>query len=255
MGQYLVTGSAGGICGAIQRRIEAEGHDVIGMDLAGAGADIDADLSSAGGRRDAIDAAIATVGSSLDGLVVCAGLPPTIRPVSMIAEVNYFGSVELLDALRPLLAAEGGGSAVAISSNSLGTVPLDEAPLIGPLLEGDVDAAVTAAAALHGASVYGMSKQALARAVRRRAPDWAADGVRLNSVAPGAVETALLDATLDDPELGPVTEAFPIPVGRRGTVDDIADAVWFVLAEAPFMVGSVLFVDGGSDALMRPDAV
>lgn len=253
MGEYLVTGSAGGIGGAIQHRIESEGHDVIGLDLQGA--DIDADLSTPEGRRAAADAAVAATGPSLDGLVVCAGLPPTIHPVSMIAQVNYFGSVELLDALRPLLAADGGGSAVAISSNSLGTVPTDDEPLIGPMLAGDVDAVVAAAGQLHGASVYGMSKQALARAVRRRAPQWAEDGVRLNAVAPGAVETALLDATLDDPELGPVTEAFPIPVGRRGTVEDIADAVWFALAEAPFMVGSVLFVDGGSDALMRPDAV
>ena len=49
-------------------------------------------------------------------------------------------------------------------------------------------------------------------------------------------------------------EDFPIPVGRRGTVDDIAEAVWFVL-QATFMVGSVMFVDGGSDAQMRPDVV
>ena len=61
-------------------------------------------------------------------------------------------------------------------------------------------------------------------------------------------------ATIDDPEVGPFVEDFPIPVGRRGTVDDIAEAVWFVL-EATFMVGAVMFVDGGSDALMRPDVV
>jgi NAD(P)-dependent dehydrogenase (short-subunit alcohol dehydrogenase family) len=252
MGQYLVTGSAGGIGGAIRRRIEAAGHGVIGLDLIGE--DIDADLSSGAGRALAVEAAAAAAGPSLDGLVVCAGLPPTVEPASTIAQVNYFGAVDLLDGLRPLLAAEGGGSALAISSNSLGTVPTDDEPLIGPLLAGDVDRAVAVADGLHGASVYGMSKQALARAVRRRAPDWAAAGVRLNAVAPGAVDTALLDASLADPELGPATEAFPIPVGRRGTVDDIAEAVWFVLT-APFMVGSVVFVDGGSDALMRPDAV
>jgi NAD(P)-dependent dehydrogenase (short-subunit alcohol dehydrogenase family) len=253
MGQYLVTGSAGGIGGAIQRRIEGEGHDVVGLDLRGA--DIDADLSTAYGRGAAIAAVTEAVAPSLDGLVVCAGLPPTVEPTSVIAQVNYFGSVDLLDGLQPLLAARGGGSAVAISSNSLGTVPPDDDPLIGPLLAGDVDGSVIAADRLHGASVYGMSKQALARAVRRRAPEWAADGVRLNAVAPGVVETALLTATLDDPELGAVTEAFPIPVGRRGTVDDIAAAVWFTLFEATYMVGSVLFVDGGSDALMRPDTV
>jgi 3alpha-hydroxysteroid 3-dehydrogenase len=79
--------------------------------------------------------------------------------------------------------------------------------------------------------------------------------VRLNAVVPGATQTALFQATLDDEEIGPHVEAFPIPVGRRGTVDDIAAAVWFVLAEATFMVGSLVFVDGGSDAVLRPDAV
>ena len=79
--------------------------------------------------------------------------------------------------------------------------------------------------------------------------------MRLNAIAPGAVQTALFQATLDDPEIGPFVEDFPIPVGRRGTIDDIAEAVWFVLVEATFMVGSVVFVDGGSDAQMRPDVV
>lgn len=249
---YAVTGSARGIGAAIRARIEAAGHAVVGVDLAGQ--EVEADLSTPEGRRGAIAAVADRAGDRLDGLVVCAGLPPTFRPTETIAEVNYFGAVDVLDGLRPLLEA-GGGSAVAISSNSLGTVPTDDEPLIGTLLAGDHDAAVATAAGLHGVLVYGMSKQALARAVRHRAPAWAEAGVRLNAVAPGAIDTALLQATLDDPELGPAVDAFPIPVGRRGTVDDIAEAVWFVLADAPFMVGSVVFVDGGSDALLRPDAV
>ncbi|HEY5886845.1 MAG TPA: SDR family oxidoreductase [Acidimicrobiales bacterium] len=252
MGRYCVTGSARGIGGAIRARIEAEGHSVIGVDLAGQ--EVDADLSTAAGRRGAIAAIEAAAGDALDGLVVCAGLPPTFQPTGTIAEVNYFGAVELLDALQPLLARADGGAAVAISSNSLGTVPETDEPLMGPLLAGDVDAAVAAAAGLHGIQVYGMSKRALARAVRHRAPSWAEGGVRLNAVAPGATQTALFQATLDDPEVGPFVEDFPIPVGRRGTVDDIADAVWFVL-QCTFMVGSVVFVDGGSDAQMRPDVV
>lgn len=253
MGVYVMTGSARGIGAAIRSRIEAGGHDVVGVDLSGQ--EIDADLSTVVGRQAAVDAVRERVGGTIDGLVVCAGVPPTVEPSSVIAQVNYFGATDVLDGLRPQLAADGGGSAVAISSNSIGTVPADDESLVGPLLAGDVEAAVEVADGLHGASVYGMSKRALARAVRRRAPAWAEEGVRLNAVAPGAVDTDLLQASLDDPELGPVTEAFPIPVGRRGTVDDIAEAVWFVLAEAPFMVGSVVFVDGGSDALMRPDLV
>jgi len=253
MGTYCVTGSARGIGAAIRARIEAGGHTVIGVDLAGQ--EVEADLSTPEGRSAAVAAVAEAAGGSLDGLVVCAGLPPTFQPVEAIAQVNYFGAVDVLDGLQPLLAADGGGSVVAISSNSLGTVPADDEPLMGPLLAGDLDAAVAAAGGLDGTSVYGMSKRALARAVRHRAPGWAEAGVRINAVAPGAIETALLQATLDDPVLGQFVEAFPIPVGRRGVVDDIAAAVWFVLVEATFMVGSVVFVDGGSDALMRPDVV
>jgi NAD(P)-dependent dehydrogenase (short-subunit alcohol dehydrogenase family) len=249
VGRYVVTGSAGGIGGAIRSRLEAGGHDVLGMDLAGQ--EVDVDLATPEGRRQAI----AAVEGPLDGLVVCAGLPPTWDSTEAIAQVNYFGAVDLLDGLRPLLEADGGGSAVAISSNSLGTVPEDDEPLIGPMLAGDVEAAVAAARELHGIQVYGMSKRALARAVRHRAVEWAEAGVRLNAIAPGAVQTALLQHTLDDPVVGRFVEEFPIPVGRRGTVEDIADAVWWMLVEATFMVGSVVFVDGGSDAQLRPDAV
>jgi len=253
VGTYAVTGSARGIGGAIRARVEAGGHDVIGVDLAGQ--EVEADLSTPAGRQAAVTAITDRAGGSLDGVVVCAGLPPTWASVEDIAQVNYFGAVEVLDGLRPLLEADGGGSAVAISSNSLGTVAEDDEPLIGPLLAGDVDAAVAAARELHGIQVYGMSKRALARAVRHRAVSWAEAGVRLNAIAPGAVQTALLQHTLDDPVVGRFVEEFPIPVGRRGTVDDIADAVWWMLVEATFMVGSVVFVDGGSDAQLRPDAV
>jgi 3alpha-hydroxysteroid 3-dehydrogenase len=253
MGTYAVTGSARGIGGAIRARLEAGGHEVIGVDLTGQ--EVEADLSTPDGRAGAVAAVAERAGGALDGLVVCAGLPPTFEPVEVVAQVNYFGSVELLDGLRPLLEADGGGSAVAVSSNSLGTVPEADEPLIGPLLAGDVEAASAAAAKLHGTQVYGMSKRALARAVRQRAPSWAEAGVRLNAIAPGATQTALFQETLDDPEIGRFVAEFPIPVGRRGTVDDIADAVWFILVEATFMVGSVVFVDGGSDAQLRPEVV
>jgi NAD(P)-dependent dehydrogenase (short-subunit alcohol dehydrogenase family) len=252
MGTYAVTGSAGGIGGAHRRRIEADGQRVQGLDQTRHEQDVD--QSTPEGRQAAI-AAVTDAVDSLDGLVVCAGVPPTMSPPSVIAQVNFFGAVDLLDGLRPWLERGEQASAVAISSNSLGTVPADDEPLIGPLLDGDVPAATAAADTLHGASVYGMSKRALARAVRHRAPAWAEAGVRLNAVAPGVVETDLLQASLDDPELGAVTAEFPIPVGRRGQVDDIAEATWFALAQATFMVGTVLFVDGGSDALMRPDQV
>ena len=101
---------------------------------------------------------------------------------------------------------------------------------------------------------YAGSKLALTRWVRRHAPDWARAGVRLNVVAPGAVMTPLLQGGLDHPVFGSAIRDFPIPTGGFGTPDQVAAAVTFLLGpEAAFCCGSVLFVDGGTDAMFRPD--
>ena len=252
MGTFAVTGSAGGIGGAIKARIESEGHRVIGVDVRDA--TIEADLATADGRQAAIRAISDTAGPALDGLVLCAGLGPT-APSAVIAEVNYFGAIELLDGLRDTLEQATNPAVVAISSNSVGTVPPDDLSLVGPMLDNDREAAVAAAEEAHPAAVYAMSKLAVARAVRRRAPTWGEAGIRVNAVCPGAVDTPLLQATLEDPELGEATKDFPIPLGRRGTPDEIAELVWFILGpHGSWMSGSVVFLDGGSDALIRPDA-
>jgi NAD(P)-dependent dehydrogenase (short-subunit alcohol dehydrogenase family) len=63
-----------------------------------------------------------------------------------------------------------------------------------------------------------------------------------------------LQAGLDHPVLGPAIRAFPVPTGGPGAPADIAAAVAFLLgAEARYICGSVLFVDGGTDALIRGD--
>src|SRR5207253_2368127 len=108
---------------------------------------------------------------------------------------------------------------------------------------------------LGGHPAYAGSKLALARWVRRTAPAWARAGVRLNAVAPGAVLTPLLREGLEHPVFGPAIRGFPIPTGGFGTPDQIAAAIVFLLGpEAGFCCGSVFIVDGGSDAMLRPDA-
>ena len=101
-------------------------------------AEIDADLGTAEGRASAIDRVGELSGGALDGLVTLAGLAGLPeRPASLLISVNYFGTVELLAGLRPLLARGTDAAAVAISSNSTTCQPgLDEA-LIASCLEGD----------------------------------------------------------------------------------------------------------------------
>ncbi len=95
-----VTGSGSGIGAAVSRRFERSGVRVIGIDLHDA--QVTADLSGPEGRRQALDAVTELSGARLDGLVVCAGLGPQIKPTDMISRVNFFGAVEVLDGmLRP----------------------------------------------------------------------------------------------------------------------------------------------------------
>jgi NAD(P)-dependent dehydrogenase (short-subunit alcohol dehydrogenase family) len=247
-----VTGSASGIGAAVRRHLEAGGCRVIGVDLRDA--EVAADLSAAPGRSAAAASLTGACGGHLDGLVCCAGIGPH-RPAGLIVGVNYFGAVELLDAMLPCLRAGTRPAAVVIASNSAGIVPANE-PLVTALLAGSAAAATAAASRVDGATGYAMSKLALIRAVRRRAGVWGGQRVRLNAVAPGPVETPLLQASLDDPVLGPLTEALPVPLGRRAAPGEIAGLVTFLLGPASgYIHGSVVFADGGTDALLRPDAL
>lgn len=246
-----ITGSASGIGAAVRSRLEAGGERVIGIDLRDA--DVVADLSHPDGRAAAIAGVRAACGGRLDGLVVCAGVGPHVEPWSTIVSVNYFGAEAMLDGLRDVLVAGERAAAVAISSNS-STLPGADTPLVAACLAGDEAEARRLALALGHHPSYAGSKLALARWVRRNAPAWAAAGVRLNAVAPGAVRTPLLDGTLAHSALGPAVRAFPIPMGGFGTPEQVAAAVTFLLGpESSFCCGTVLFADGGTDALFRPD--
>ena len=248
-----MTGSASGIGAAVCRRLDGDGTAVVGVDRGDS--DVVADLSRPEGRAAAVDGVAALVGDRLDGVVACAGIGPQVAPVETIAAVNYFGALAALDGLFPLLTRGEAPAAVAIASNSATLSPPDE-ELVRLLLDGDEPGALACAAGLDGPTVYGTSKAALTRAVRRRAKAWGRAGVRLNAVAPGPVETPLLAGGLEDPVLGPLIDALPVPLGRRAQPDEIAAAVTFLLDPANgFVHGSVLFVDGGSDALFNPDRI
>jgi NAD(P)-dependent dehydrogenase (short-subunit alcohol dehydrogenase family) len=250
-----VTGSASGMGAATRAMLEGDGQRVIGVDLRDA--EVVADLSTAAGRVRAIAEVTAMCDGALDGLVTWAGIPGlTTADGSALVSVNYFGTVALLDGLRPALARGDAPAAVAISSNSTTVqkrIPMDVVELC---LAGDEAAACAAADAAGALAVYPATKTALAWWARRQATtaEWAGTGIMLNVVAPGAVETPLLQQTRDDPVIGPYIDEFPIPVGRRGTPEELAQVVAFLLGpHARFFCGSVVFVDGGTDALLRPD--
>ena len=112
------------------------------------------------------------------------------------------------------------------------------------------------AVGIAGQWAYAGSKRALTYWMRRHTAEWARDGVRMNAIAPGYTQTPMTAAVEQDPTYGPAIRKFlaSIPVGRPGQPEDMADAAMFLLSPAAaFVCGSVLFVDGGHDAMQRPD--
>lgn len=259
MGTYVVTGSASGMGRAVVERLRADGHTVIGVDVQQA--DVVADLSTLAGRRAAADAVLSACGGTLDGAVLAAGLGPTPGPdrPHLITQVNYFGVVELLQAWRPALAAAERAKVVVFSSNSTTTIPAIPGRAIRALLAGDGEKAVRTLKLLGRAApsmAYGASKVAVSRWVRRNAVtrDWAGAGIRLNAIAPGAILTPLLEKQLATPAEAKTIHAFPVPIGGFGDPGHLADWVVFMLSDsADFLCGSIVFVDGGSDAYFRAD--
>jgi NAD(P)-dependent dehydrogenase (short-subunit alcohol dehydrogenase family) len=250
----LVTGSASGIGAAIAQALKSAGHRVIGVDLRGG--DITGDLSTAAGRAEVIAQALALSGGRLDALVLCAGLGAQVNPASLTVSVNYFGAVELLDALLPALRQGDKPSAVVISSVAAAQLPWDKNPLAAALEAGDeakAQAIVMGAGPAGGHLAYAGSKNALTVALRKRAADWGRAGVRLNSIAPGATETPLLQEGLKDPRYGEAIKNFLPPLGRRAEPAEIAAVAAFLLSPAASYVhGAQIVVDGGIDATSRP---
>ena len=254
----VVTGSASGMGAATATRLVRAGHRVIGVDLRDA--TVIADLGTPEGRTSAVDQITELAGGpdgAIDGLVTWAGLAGlTDRPGSLLASVNYFGTIALLEGLRSLLARGDQPAAIAISSNSTLIQPNVPNAVTEACLSGDEAAARAAADEVGSLDSYPATKTAIARWVRRQAPgpDWAGAGITLNVVAPGAVETPLLQESRDDRTVGQFIDALPIPVGRKGTADELAGFVEFLLGpDARWFSGSFLVVDGGTDAQLRPD--
>ncbi len=260
MGVYVVTGSASGMGAEVVTRLRADGHTVIGVDLRDA--EVVADLSDVHGRAAAVRDVLAASGGQLDGAVLAAGIGPTPSPgvVRRIIDINYFGVVDLLTGWHSALAADGGAKVVVFSSNSTTATPLVPDRAVRAMLAGNADRAERALR-IYGSKgapplAYAGSKIAVSRWVRRTAvtSQWAGKGIRLNALAPGAILTPLLEKQLATPAEAKQINKFPVPTGGFGDAGQLADWVVFMLSDAAdFLCGSVIFVDGGSDAYLRPD--
>lgn len=248
-----MSGAASGIGSATAELLREQGHRVIGIDLNGT--DISADLSTAEGRA----AAVAGVRERTDvvhGLVPAAGIAGrTGTDSALLVSVNFFGAVALVRGLHAELAAANGAGVVLLASNSITGMPGWNAPTAQACLRDDEALAREEAAKVDAVMVYPSSKAALAWWARREGvkPEWAGAGIRLNSVAPGATETPMVEEMRADPLLGSAIDAYPNAIGRLGRPEEVAATIAFLLSDgAANIVGVCLFVDGGTDAMLHP---
>ncbi|MDO5735927.1 MAG: SDR family oxidoreductase [Propionibacteriaceae bacterium] len=259
MGVYVVTGAASGMGRSTAEQLRWEGHVVIGVDLQRA--DVQADLSTAEGRQQAIAEVKASCHGRLDGAVFAAGLGPVPGREEIIAKVNFLGVVELLEGLHEDLAAAGNAKVVIFSSNSTTTIPGIPQEIIDAFMRRDIGEALQlaeeAGPQASASFIYAGSKTAVTHWMRTIGvtDKWAGKGIRINALAPGAIRTPMVEAQLADPKLAPMIRAFPIPVREFGKPEEVAQWAVFMLSPAAnFLCGSVIFLDGGTDAYFRADS-
>lgn len=254
----VVTGAASGIGKATKELLEGRGERVIGVDLHDA--EVLADLSSAAGRDAMVDGVRRASGGHVDALLAVAGLA---IPTPATVAVNYFGTVATLEGLRPLLAGTSSPRAVLVSSMAA-ILPSDE-ELVGLLAAGDERAALVRADILAkepqttGGLIYSSTKLALSRWIRRHAatPEWAGAGIPLNAVAPGVIATPMTaDLIATSESRASLLELVPMPL--NGIAEPITVArllAWLGGPENTHVCGQVIYIDGGSDVVLRGDSV
>jgi NAD(P)-dependent dehydrogenase (short-subunit alcohol dehydrogenase family) len=233
--RVLVTGGTAGIGLAIARAFADAGAAVTITGTRTSALDYDTDLSAFGYRRcrmtepDDITAVVAGL-DALDVLVNNAGanLPggrseydPDVFEESVA--INLFGAFRTASAVHSLLAAsrlDGGAAVVNLASMS----------------------------SFFGVEIvpgYGAAKAAVVQTTKTLAVAWAHDGIRVNAVAPGVVETAMTEPMMSfDAMTAPLLARTPL--GRFAQPAEIAPAVLFLASpQARYITGQTLAVDGG----------
>jgi NAD(P)-dependent dehydrogenase (short-subunit alcohol dehydrogenase family) len=231
----FVTGAGSGIGEAVARALHAEGAAVTLADMSDATEGIAADLGGAATaiRLDVRDEGQvrAAIPAEIDVLVNVAGIgsttnaPDTSLDVwEQVFAVNARGTFLCCKHAIPKMIERGGGSIVNVGS-------------------------VAALVGLKNRAAYCASKGAVVALTRALAVDHVADGIRVNDVCPGTVDSPWVRRLVED--VGESLENLRArqPMGRLGTPPEIAEAILYLASDAAgFVTGTSLVIDGGLTA-------
>ncbi|WP_448629785.1 SDR family oxidoreductase [Cellulomonas soli] len=255
MRTVVITGSASGIGQATAQLLRAQGDTVIGVDLHDA--EVEVDLATRAGRADLVDRVRELSGGTVDAVVANAGLA---IPAPLTVSVNYFGAVATLEGLRPLLL--GSPAPRASLTSSMASLMPHDPELVELALAGDEAGALARAGVLAESDerdrIYASTKVALTRWMRRHAAtaDWAGAGIPLNAIGPGVVATPMtagMTATAEAREQ--LLTLVPMPLhGIMGPQVPASLHAWLVGESNTHVCGQIVFVDGGSDVVLRGES-
>jgi NAD(P)-dependent dehydrogenase (short-subunit alcohol dehydrogenase family) len=229
----LVTGGGSGIGAAVARRLSADGLEVVVTDASLAAAEtVAAELDARALQLDVRDEQqVSPAMADVDVLINVAGIGSTTNAPETsldvwenVFAVNARGTFLCCKHAIPGMAARGHGSIVNVAS-------------------------VAALVGLRNRAAYSASKGAVVALTRALAIDHVSDGIRVNAVCPGTVDSPWVRRLVEDS--GESLDALRKrqPMGRLGTPDEIADAIAYLASErAAFVTGSVLVIDGGLTA-------
>uniref|UniRef100_A0A453CFK2 Ketoreductase domain-containing protein n=1 Tax=Aegilops tauschii subsp. strangulata TaxID=200361 RepID=A0A453CFK2_AEGTS len=192
------------------------------------------DVSVRAEREKLMDTLRQTLGGKLDILVnnagqsmVKAATECTGEDYALVMATNIESCFHLAQLAHPLLlrSAGGGASSVVHISSIAGFVGFP------------------------GLAVYSMTKGAMNQLTRSLAAEWAGDGIRVNCVAPGGINTDIAKDMVSDPFMDPEivkSQATQLPMQRLGETEEVASVVAFLcMPAASYITGQVICVDGG----------
>ena len=222
----LVTGAARGIGEAVCHATGDAGWQSIGIDRApGSLVDIEVDLTDGSSVEQNVSEAIAAAQNPISGLVNAAGLgyqeafeDASDESWRLVLEVNLMATVRMCRLVLPILRSQTGSRAIVNFGSQAGKS--------GGIVIG---------------AHYSAAKAAVMCLTKSLAAAYGPEGIRVNAVAPGIIDTPFLDQVPSTREMED-----KIPLRRVGTADEAAAAVVFLLSDqARYITGEILDVNGG----------